>query len=665
MNESCESGNVQNYYQSITQIVPNCCPRATRSDVQYQVWPILLSLKAAVINNSSTSHPPTLFTTSTPRARFPRGHRPAILLSSVFGPYAQDDEYGSRLKNPMELYHNQVTRVQGPFSLRLFHRSWGLMLIQANLDAPCTLLDYPSLDRFLEEIRRRPYDIVGISGIVPNFLKVKKMCELVRQHLPRATVVVGGHVANIPDLAERIDADHVVRGEGVNWFRTFLGEDPRQPIRHPQIIAGHGTRTVGITAPEQSGDMAATVIPSVGCPVGCNFCSTSAMFGGKGRSVRFYQTGDELFDIMRQLEANLKVHSFFVMDENFLLDRVRALRLLQLMERHDKAWALYLFSSASAICSYRTDQLVRLGLTWVWLGLEGADSRYAKLRGVDTRALVRRLQAHGTRVLGSTIIGLDDHSPQNIDAAIEHAVSHETVFHQFMLYTPLPGTPLHGELSAQGRMKDESECELADSHGQSVFNYRHPHIRNNLETEFIERAFRRDLAVNGPSIMRMAATMLAGWKRYKDHPDARVRRRFAWEARDLSTVYPAVVAAARLYYRGNPALRARAEAILKDLHSEFGLKSRLYAALGGRYVHWNMRREERRLARDWTYEPPTFYERNEAAQRLAPLDSPPAVLCRPVACRATPLPSGAAAAANPAEPLIEVSQGEPLASYGG
>ena len=110
---------------------------------------------------------------------------------------------------------------------------------------------------------------------------------------------------------------------------------------------------------------------------------------------------------MRQLEANLKVQSFFMMDENFLLDRVRALRLLELMERHDKAWALYLFSSASALCSYTTEQLVRLGLTWVWLGLEGEDSQYAKLHGADTRALVRRLQAHGTRVLGSTIIGLE------------------------------------------------------------------------------------------------------------------------------------------------------------------------------------------------------------------------------------------------------------------
>ena len=63
----------------------------------------------------------------------PLGSRARILLASVFGPYAQDDEYGSRAVNPMELFHNQVTRVQRAFSLRMFHRSWGLMLIQANL----------------------------------------------------------------------------------------------------------------------------------------------------------------------------------------------------------------------------------------------------------------------------------------------------------------------------------------------------------------------------------------------------------------------------------------------------------------------------------------------------------------------------------------------------
>src|SRR3989338_8694556 len=120
----------------------------------------------------------------------PLGSRANILLTSVFGPYAKDDEYGSRALNPMELYQNQVTRAEGPFSLRMFHRSWGIMLIQANIGAPCTLLDFPTMDRFISELQSFAYDIVGISSILPNIEKVKAMCGLVREHLPRATIVV-------------------------------------------------------------------------------------------------------------------------------------------------------------------------------------------------------------------------------------------------------------------------------------------------------------------------------------------------------------------------------------------------------------------------------------------------------------------------------------------
>src|SRR3989339_482563 len=126
----------------------------------------------------------------------PKGSRARVLLTSVFGPYARDDEYGSRRINPMELYHNQVTRVQGGFSLRMFHRSFGLMMIQANIDAPCTLLDFPSQERFLTEIQEHDYDVIGIGAILPNVGKVKRMCELIRRFRPNAIIVVGGHIAS-------------------------------------------------------------------------------------------------------------------------------------------------------------------------------------------------------------------------------------------------------------------------------------------------------------------------------------------------------------------------------------------------------------------------------------------------------------------------------------
>src|SRR5215475_11564182 len=102
----------------------------------------------------------------------PKGTSARVLLSSVFGPYARDDEFGSRAINPMELYHNQVTREQGSFSLRMFHRSWGIMMIQENISAPSTLLDFPTRETFAAELRQTRYDIVGISAIIVNVGKV-------------------------------------------------------------------------------------------------------------------------------------------------------------------------------------------------------------------------------------------------------------------------------------------------------------------------------------------------------------------------------------------------------------------------------------------------------------------------------------------------------------
>src|SRR5512145_1701501 len=93
---------------------------------------------------------------------------PRVLLTSVFGPFAQDDEFGSRAINPMELYHNQVTREQGPFSLRMHHRSWGIMFIQSNISAPSTVLDFPTKERFEEELQAYDYDVVGITSIIVN-----------------------------------------------------------------------------------------------------------------------------------------------------------------------------------------------------------------------------------------------------------------------------------------------------------------------------------------------------------------------------------------------------------------------------------------------------------------------------------------------------------------
>jgi radical SAM superfamily enzyme YgiQ (UPF0313 family) len=554
--------------------------------------------------------------------KHPKGTGARVLLSSVFGPYAQDDAYGSRTINPMELYHNQVTREQGAFSLRMFHRSWGILLIQRNISAPTTVLDFPTRASFEAELTSQDYDIVGISSIIVNVGKVREMCRIVRRLAPNAAIVVGGHVAAIPGIEKMIDADHIVRGDGISWMRRFLGEDETAPIVHPEIVSGFGARTLGIKLPQSKGSTAATIIPSVGCPMGCNFCTTSAFFGGKGKFLNFYNTGKELFGVMDHMESKLGARSFFMMDENFLLHKRRAMELLGFMKAESKPWSLYVFSSANAIGQYSMRELVELGVSWVWMGLESEHSAYDKLKGTDSMRLTRELHENGIKVLGSTIVGLEHHTPENIREEIEHAIAHDTDFHQFMLYTPVPGTPLFFEMQEQGRMLEG--VDLADIHGQGQFNFQHAAISRQDSKRFLDWAFRRDFERNGPSIYRICRTTLEGWLRYKNDPDPRVRARFAREARSLRDGYAAALwAMERHLATTNAAVSEKIRALREEVGREFGLFSRVLGRALGPVMLWSARREERRLANGQTYEPTTIIERRNWTWSPPLLSVPP------------------------------------------
>lgn len=383
-------------------------------------------------------------------------------------------------------------------------------------------------------------------------------------------------------------------------------------MRRLPIRSSFGFRLMGLKAPRGGGDPAATIIPWVGCPMGCNFCTTSSFFGGKGRFVNFHETGAQVFEVMCESEQRLGVSTFFMMDENFLLYKKRALELLDLMKRHGKAWSMFVFSSANAIRKYDMRQLVELGVSWVWIGLESAQASYSKLMGTDTVALTRELQAHGIRVQGSTIVGMEHHTPQNIRSEIEHAVSHDADCHQFMLYTPVPGTPLHAEMTAQGRMLEG--VDLADIHGQFKFNFRHEHIDRDDSQSWLDWAFQHDFEVNGPSLFRMMRTTFEGWKRYCNDPDARVRTRFAAEAQKLRHGHGAALWAMEKYLRrSNRLVSDRISDLRRQIERELGGFSRVVNHVVGPVLLWSARRDATAYPTGRPLEPRTFVDRRNWA----------------------------------------------------
>jgi hypothetical protein len=443
-----------------------------------------------------------------------------ILLSGVFGPFGVDDDYGRR-ENIMELFHNQVTREQGLASFRFHHRSFGLYFLAENVDADVTVLDFPTKERFERELRNG-YDIVGISFIAPNFVKAREMARLVRLHAPDAAVVLGGHGAAIEGVEQLIDCDHVIRGEGVAWLRGFLGQDPKAPIVHPVLPSTERQSIMGVPL---TGVCSSLLVPGLGCVNGCRFCSTTHFFGKTYTS--YLATGRAIFDNCVRIADERGTDSFFVMDENFLKDTRRARELLVRMEREQRFFKFQVFSSAEAIMAFGLDELVRLGVTFIWMGVEtkSREANFSKNAGVDPKWLVRELRERGINVLASGILCMEHHTQENIQEDIDHLIDLESDFTQFMLLTPLPVTALYQEKKASGALREDLPYE--EWHGQKMLNYDHPHFPEDAAERWIRQAFRQEYAENSSSILRVTETALRGYQ----HLAALERRDACLEAR--------------------------------------------------------------------------------------------------------------------------------------
>ena len=496
-----------------------------------------------------------------------------ILLSGVFGPFGVDDAWGRR-ENIMELFHNQVTKAQGEASFRFHHRSFGLYFLAENVDADVTVLDFPSRERYVRELGKG-YDLVGISFIAPNFAKARDMARLVRILAPEARIVLGGHGAAIEGIESLIDCDDVVRGEGIRGLRTILGQDPGAPVVHPVLPSTERQSILGIPL---LGRAANLLVPGVGCVNACRFCSTSHFFGKAYRS--FLGTGRELFETARAIADRTGTDDFFVMDENFLKDTGRALALLGEMERNRRYFGFQLFSSAEAIRAFGLDNMVRLGVSFVWIGVESAtrSGNYAKNEGVDARQLTRELRDRGITVLASGILCAEHHTPGNIQAEIDFMVGLEADMVQFMLLTPLPVTALYRDMQQKGLLRENLPFE--EWHGQKELSWNHPAFPGDAPARWLDAAFRADHEANSSTMYRVIETAFRGWKRLAALPrrDACLEERMARLARRTLDWMPPLAILSR---RGvNRLERERAARLEREIAEALGVSPLRRLALG-------------------------------------------------------------------------------------
>ncbi|MDP7235565.1 MAG: radical SAM protein, partial [Candidatus Latescibacteria bacterium] len=78
------------------------------------------------------------------------------------------------------------------FSPRANHIQFSLEYIAENLEAPTTVLQYPSPRELIRELRKN-YDYVGVPFVMATFHRMKETVAMIRKHAPASRIILGGY----------------------------------------------------------------------------------------------------------------------------------------------------------------------------------------------------------------------------------------------------------------------------------------------------------------------------------------------------------------------------------------------------------------------------------------------------------------------------------------
>lgn len=332
---------------------------------------------------------------------------------------------------------------------------------------------------FIEDIKEPDWsfiensDIVCISTITPTAIRAYELADRLRKS--GITVIIGGaHPSFLPEEALE-HADYVVRGEGdytlpelIEYIKnarhsveTIHGisykdasgniiHNPSRPLLkdmdilpEPDFSLVHGWKPTNVYP----------VSTSRGCPFDCKFCSVIHMFGRKYR----FKSVDATLKELRHVASVSKSTVFFV-DDNFTAKKDRTKAILKGMIDE----GIKVGSSAQVRTDIAKDsELLRLmaeaECDIVYVGFESINPKtlelYNKKQNVDEIVnCIKAVKDHGIRIHGMFVLGADTDNVDTIKATTDFAIKLNIDTIQFMILTPLPGTPVFFEMRDSDRL---------------------------------------------------------------------------------------------------------------------------------------------------------------------------------------------------------------------
>jgi len=321
------------------------------------------------------------------------------------------------------------------------------------------------LDEAIEDVRFDiPCDLVGITAFTSSAPRAYDIAGGFRKR--GVPVVLGGmHASACPDEALQ-HCDAVVIGEAEETWPQLLADARMGRLGRTYRRSDYPDMTC---APAPRRDLLQrekylvpdTVQATRGCSHDCSFCSVSGFFGRRIRSRPAASVAAEVRSLPGSLVA-------FV-DDNITTVPSYARDLFARLMGAGKKW---MGQASTAVLE--NSELMRLaarsGCRALFVGLETlSDAALERVnKGFNVVAgfkdMITRLHDAGIGVIGSFMFGFDGEDDAVFERTARFAEEAHIDVPQYSILTPLPGTRLHAQMEAEGRIIDRDWSHYDGGH---------------------------------------------------------------------------------------------------------------------------------------------------------------------------------------------------------
>lgn len=352
--------------------------------------------------------------------------------------------------------------VDGDLDADFFQIPYGLLTLAAEATThghQVRVLNLSALpyDQVLDVVQHLDADVFGMSCWTANRRGVGMVAELVRQHHPRAHIVIGGPHAT-PFAREMLEhhpaIDTVARGESEATFIELLDRLARgestQGIAGTAYRQGDGVElgpsrkslsSLDQLTPPQAYFGTHIVMTSRGCPWACTFCGAETTWG---RGFRAHST-PYVISAIEQALARLPVRMIQIKDDTFTANRKRVLELCREIQQRDLRFLWSCDTRVDVLDEELLLEMRRAGCQRLSLGVESGSDRILsnidkKITAAEIRDAALLAKSVGIQVRFYMMLGNRGETEQTFRetlAFLEAARPHQYVFSCLSIY---PGT---------------------------------------------------------------------------------------------------------------------------------------------------------------------------------------------------------------------------------